>query len=221
MTEPLRILAFDIASTTGFAFYDTSLGYSEIISGIISTKEDAAGIKEKYRQRKARRRGLKEAVRQLLLRYRPDAVCLELPLGVIKTYGGRAKSKPVDLFSEDEEDEGAKGGPNASTVLTLNHLYVCVDETVKSYFVLTNRPDTETMEVSPSQWQTLTKRFHGADTKARSKEFCRAMKIPLPDFSKKDQSDAADACVIAIWAETEARRLMRAGEAVFGKEGRS
>lgn len=221
MTEPLRILAFDIASVTGFAFYDTSLGYSGIVSGIISTKEDAAGIKEKYRQRKARRRGLKDAVRQLLLRYRPDVVCLELPLGVIKTYGGKSKSKPVDLFSEDDDDEGGKGGPNASTVLTLNHLYVCVDETVKTYFVMTNQPEKETMEVNPLTWMTLTKRFHGADTKARSKAFCAAMKIPLPDFSKKDQSDAADACVIAVWAEGEARRQMRVSAQSQGNGGRS
>lgn len=207
---PPRILALDIATTTGWAFFDVDRHVSAIRNGVFKfgddiKADDGRDGKTAMHKRRILRRAMHDRLVELYDEYRPTAICLEQPLNYIKS--GAPKGKKLPIFKGDQtvnpkQDKG--GGPNASTVLALNQLYAVADE---FFWAVSNPIGGVTLEpfclfdVAPTTWQTMTKQFPG-DTKERSIAYCEAAGIALSYGNKKDRGDAADASVIAVWAET-------------------
>ncbi len=194
-----RILALDIASNCGWSCMDTTLPPSAIINGSFDLR---TGIPKKIKGRKPMTgvekrnimiRNMIPILGQLCDIHKPIVICLEQPLNNI----GNDEDDPT------QPGQKRKTGPNASTVLALNQLFGAA----KGFFL---GRGAYVMEVAPRTWQTLTRRYPGADTKARSIAFCGALKIPVNGKTIIQRGDAADASCIAIFAEGECRaRKMR------------
>lgn len=199
------ILALDVATSTGWAVYDPSTHQSAIQCGVL----DRAALPKEItgaERRRLMRRAIDDRLCALFDRFRPDFVCIEQPLNYIKA-GAPSRAKPVrgqpGMFQKpnpETDDKGGGGGPNADTVLMLNQIFAVAD-TVCAHKART------VIEVAPKSWQVITKQFAG-DTKERSIAFCRSVGIVIPpELNKKERGDAADACVIAIWAAGHSQEL--------------
>lgn len=204
------ILSLDIATSTGWAAFDTDRHPSAIECGVLDLSANAGTGVEK---RRLMRRIIDEKLCELIARYRPDVACIEQPLNWIKPSGGNPKKAPKmfkgDTAFEQQADGAEKGGPNADTVLMLNQIFAVADTVCFHKIPLI-------IEVAPRSWQTLTNRYPGATTKERSQAWCKAFGILLPaGLTKLQRGDAADAAAIAFWASghTQELKLMERAQA--------
>lgn len=174
----MRILALDVATSTGWALYDTGRPASAMISGTLKFVGDTGFAKVADMRRK-----LPKLVREL----KPDFCAIEAPLTIIPQY---VKKKSSDLLGEHEETTTI----NAGTVMVLNRLAAAAQMCVMGQ----NIPCTE---VPPRTWQRIIpKSFQGAP-KQRVKAFLEAMHIVATN------ADARDACAIALWCEGHCQQL--------------
>lgn len=196
----MKILALDIATSTGWAVYDTDKTPSAIECGVFDLSVAEKGVKKTGVEKRRLMRGMIDAeICRLIDRYRPGTACLEQPLNYIKPQGqGKPKKAPLfkgDVDPHPKTDKEEKGGPNADTVLMLNQLFA-VAYTICAHKCQLMLP----IEVAPTSWQVLTK-AHRGDTKERSISYCHQLKVILPpELNKKERGDAADAVCIAVWA---------------------
>lgn len=199
------ILGLDIASSMGWAVYDTDRHVSAIINGVIDLRNKGATGME---TRRLMRREVDAQVCKLITDYRPDMACLEQTLNFIKQHEKKPKKAPLLAAVEprpEKKGDKSSGGPNADTVLLLNQLFSAAD-------IVCRHKCKETFEVAPKTWQVITKAFPG-DTKERSIRFCESLNIELTPTTKTAKGDAADACCIAIWCAghaQEAKLMARA-----------
>lgn len=200
----MRILALDVATNTGWAFYDTASHVSAIECGVVSVGTDAETTTATALMRD-KRAAFDEAVTLLHNRCRPDLVVIESPLAYIKPNAPAARAPLLRAAGADEEARGA-GGPNARAVIVLNQLFA-IAETVARHKA------RQVIEVRPQTWQTILPKT-GDDTKKRSLQFCHMLRIAVPETgSRAYRANAADAAAIAVWAQRhapEARLLERA-----------
>lgn len=211
-----KILSFDLATNCGFGFYNTDKPHSAIECGVfnVGIKLATATMRRTFARRKT-----DEEVCRLIDHYRPDVACIEQPLNYIKTGGGKPRRKKTPMFGDDppqddgggEDGEGG-GGPNAATVLLANQIFAVADTVCQHKVELV-------VHVDPKTWQVLTKHYHG-NTKERSIEMCRALRIVIPGTitRKPARADAADAACIAFWCAGHAQelKLMNAVAAATG-----
>lgn len=191
----MKIFALDIATSTGWAVYDTDKSPSAIDCGVFNLSVAERGVKKTGVEKRRLMRGMIDVeICKLIDRFRPSTACLEQPLNYIKQ--GQGKPKGVPLFKGQklpDETDDENGGPNADTVLMLNQLFAAAD-------TICAHKCPVVMEVAPKTWQTLTKSISG-NTKERSIAYCRQLNIVIPpELTKPQRGDAADAACIALWA---------------------
>lgn len=197
------ILALDIATSMGWAVFDTDRHESSIQNGAIDLRNDA---KTGVETRRLMRRKIDEEVCRLIDKFRPNAACLEQPLNFVGQNERQPKKAPLlEIVEARQPKKKGKdgGGPNANTGFLLNQTFAVADTVC--------RHKCETVyEVPPITWQRLTKQFPG-DTKERSIAFCEQLGISLTPTTKKERGDAADASVIAVWCagQLQTDRMMR------------
>lgn len=197
----MRILALDVATDTGWAFYDTDKHVSAIECGVISLIALAGRDAAKRREKRVQ---IDYETTLLHNRFRPDATVIEAPLDYIKTGDGR-RGQRAPLLPVEATDKPS-GGPNAHTVILLNQLFAAAETVArhKSGMVI---------EVRAQTWQSILPKTDG-DTKTRSLRFCHAMRISLPEKGNKEyRANAADASAIAIWAAGHCQEIKLAQKA--------
>jgi len=187
------IMALDIASSTGWAVYDTDKHQSAIRCGAFHLTRDCPKGALQADRRRHGRDALISKLGMGLRKVSPDIVVLERPLDAIMANPVRGRKAPLLPVDEPEQ---AGGGANATTVILLNQFFAT------AYAVCALAIGQENVfEVAPRTWQTITKPFGGKDTstKDRSLAFCKSLGVTLPP-TKAAQIDAADAVAIAFWA---------------------
>lgn len=182
------ILALDIASTTGWALYDTDLPPSAMQSGSMKFLGQSAHEKVADMRRKLPR---------LIKEHRPDFVVYEAPLEVAPRFVKKGKT---NLLGDADEVETTI---NSRTISMLGRLAGAGEMAVLGQ----NIPCAE---VRAQTWQTVIPRTIAGKPKQRAKAYCDMLRIVSPNM------DSRDACVIALWAAghcQELRMLQRAKEA--------
>lgn len=165
----MKILALDVASSTGWACYDTSKPESAIEHG--SIKLEGKGAWEKTES-------LRHWLPDLIRSYKPEFVAIERPLPFVPQY----KKTKKTLWGEEE---GATT-INAATTMQLNHLVGAVQAITLSF----NLPY---VHVAPRTWQAVIPKSIRGESKQRVKEFCDKLGITGGNM------DSRDAAVIALW----------------------
>jgi hypothetical protein len=175
-----RILALDIASTTGWALYDTELPPSAIISGSLKFIGDNSHDKVADMRRKLPR---------LIKEQAPHFVVYEAPLEIAPKFV--KKGKPSLLGGEVETVETTI---NSRTISMLGRLAGAGEMAVLGQ----NIPCAE---VRAQTWQSIIPRTVSGKPKERAKAYCQMLKIVSPNM------DSRDACVIALWAAGHCQEL--------------
>ena len=202
----LGLLTLDIATSTGWAFYDLQRSPSAIECGTIDLKVKGARTGEEQRDEQCEL--LDMLMCERINEYRPDVIGLERPLAWIKpNFGGGRKRR--GMFKDDsaaqEQDADSGGGVNSATVLALNQLYATANCVARHKARLVIR-------VSPKTWQTIIADCPGANTKEKAIEFCRMLRIEIPpELNKVERGDAADASAIAVWCAGHSQQLKMLG----------
>lgn len=173
----MLILSLDVASTTGYAVFDTDRPPSAIVSG--SLKFVGSNAFEKVQDM---RRKLPRLVRE----HKPDFCAIEAPLAFVPSF----TKKKRGLFGEEEETSTI----NPGTIMQLNRLAGAAQMVVQGQNV-------RCVEVRPQTWQSVIPKSFTGPTKKRAKDYCDSLKIVSPNM------DSRDACIIAIWAAGHAQEL--------------
>lgn len=177
--------SLDVATATGWAFYDLDRPPSAIICGSFRCEGQGAFAKVS---------SMRQKLPSLLRKYQPDFVAIEAPLARIMTY----KKKKKTMLGEEEITETA----NPATVMQLNRLAASAQTIVEGF----NIP---CCEVAPRTWQTIiSKQIAAKDSKHRVKMFCESLNI------EGANADARDACAIALWAAGRSQELKFAQRAI-------
>lgn len=163
------ILALDVASSCGWAVYDTARPPSAITSGSLKFVGDNAFEKVADMRRKLPR---------LVREKKPDFVAIEAPLAHIPTF----KKKTRTMFGEEEESSTI----NPGTIMQLNRLAGAAQMAVVGQNV-------QCVEVRSQTWQRILPGHIKGPPKARVKQFIESLKIIATN------QDARDAVAIALW----------------------
>jgi Holliday junction resolvasome RuvABC endonuclease subunit len=181
----MLILGLDIATTTGFAWYDDKASLSAIKTGLI--KAEGENAEEKAAS-------LACQIVPMLRQTKPDFVAIEQPMRNVVSF----KKKRQDFGGEVEEQTI---NPNALQLSSLSGAAVAV---VAAY-----RIPWET--ISSSTWRKVflgmgrSPGFDRATWKRAAVERCRALKIEVRN------ADAAEAVGIAFaGASTQTFKMMQA-----------
>lgn len=180
------ILGLDIATTTGWAVYDTDKTPSAIISGSFKLQGDTPFERVRY---------MRSHLPKLIKEHRPDFAAIEAPLEIAP----RFKKAKTDLLGSEEQETTI----NSKTIAILNRYAGAAEMAVMG----NNIP---CVEVRAQTWQTIIPKNIKGKPKQRAKAFCDMLKIVSPNM------DSRDACVIAMWAKghcQELKLMQRAGQA--------
>lgn len=164
------ILALDIATTTGFAVFDTDRPPSSMLSGSIKFIGSTA-----FEKIHDMRRKLPKLIRQ----HQPEFVAIEAPLAFVPQFRKKTKT----MFGEEEETSTI----NPGTIMQLNRLSGAAQMVIQGQ----NLP---CVEVRPQTWQRIIPANIKGPTKKRAAAYCDMLKIVSPNM------DSRDACIIALWA---------------------
>lgn len=217
------MLALDVATTTGWAVYDTERPPSAVISGSFRTGGEDTPLTEKLLE-------IRRQVPRLIKQYKPDFAVIEEPLAVIPRY----KKKPKKGFFEEvptQSVDGGKvvfllrkgmnvpqiaaqfrttsdeviaalepGGMNPKTMMMLSELAGGATVAVQGHNVPCEQVRAQTWQaVIPAE---IKAQFKGdGATKKRVKAYCEMLRIVSPNM------DSRDACVIALWAAGHFQKL--------------
>lgn len=170
----MLILGMDIATTTGFAWYDPSAPMSTIRTGIITATGENA-------EEKASSIGLQLVA--MLKAERPDFVAIEQPMRNVVTF----KKKKHDMAGDKEEQTI---NPNALQLSSLSGAAVAI---ISAYRI-------PWLTIPSSTWRSQflgygrKPGFASKDWKKAAMERCQMLKIPVK------KHDAAEAVGIAFAA---------------------
>lgn len=169
-----RILTFDIATVTGWAFYiPKEMTVAEIECDTIEFEGDNAFQKV---------RAVRDSDVPMLIRTkRPTIVILEAPLTFIPTFVKKGKA---DIFGAQAEETRTM---NPTTIMQLNRLHGAIQAIVEAFRVPCE-------EVQPKTWQTIIPKTIKGKPKQRVSQYCDMLRI----IGKDD--NARDAAIMAIWA---------------------
>lgn len=171
------VMAFDVATKTGWAVYDTKKPPSSIVSGCV-VFEGKSPFEKVFNVRRL--------IPKIIREHKPEFCVMEACLPFIP----RFRKKTETIFGEETEEETL----NAGTALMLSRLAGAVQICISGL----NIPCTE---VAPRTWQSIIPRIYSGEPKARVKQFAESLKIVAPN------ADARDAAIIALWAAGHCQRL--------------
>lgn len=178
----MKILTLDIASKTGWAFWDSSKPESSIEHGAVQFEG-----KTQWQKTESMRR----QVPKLLKKYGPDIIVIERPLTFIPQF----KKKSDDLAGEVETTT-----INAHTIMMLNHLAGAAQ-------MITLGFNIPYVEVPPRTWQSVIPKRIDGKPKERVKRFCDMLGIA---GGNQDSRDAAVMAVWAKGHCQELKLMERA-----------
>lgn len=170
----MMILGLDIATTTGFAWYDPTASMSTIRTGIITAVGDNA---------EAKAASIATQLVAMLKSERPDFVAIEQPMRNVVTF----KKKKRDMVGEKEEQTI---NPNALQLSSLSGAAVAI---VSAYRI-------PWLTIPSSTWRSQflgygrKSGFASKDWKKAAMERCQLLKIPVK------RHDAAEAVGVAFAA---------------------
>ncbi|MFD1199558.1 hypothetical protein ACFQ3K_14725 [Brucella gallinifaecis] len=168
------ILGLDIATTTGFAWYDPSASMSTIRTGIITSIGDNAEDKAA---------SIATQLVTMLKAERPDFVAIEQPMRNVVTF----KKKKTDMAGDKDE---TTINPNALQLSSLSGAAVAI---ISAYRI-------PWLTIPSSTWRSQflgygrKPGFASKDWKKAAMERCQMLKIPVK------KHDAAEAVGIAFAA---------------------
>ncbi|MCV0371647.1 hypothetical protein [Filomicrobium sp.] len=171
------ILGLDIATTTGWAIYDTDKTPSAIVSG--SFRLQGATPFERVRY-------MRSHLPRLIKEHRPSFAAIEAPMEIAPRFT-RAKK---DMLGEQEQETTI----NSKTIAVLNRYAGAAEMAVMG----NNIP---CVEVAARTWQTIIPKHIKGKPKQRAKAFCDMHRIVSPNM------DSRDACIIAMWAAGHCQEL--------------
>lgn len=171
------ILGLDIATTTGWAVFDTDRPPSSIISGSFKLQGDSPFERVRY---------MRSHLPKLIKEHRPDFAAIEAPLEIAP----RFTKKRTDLLGQEEQETTI----NSKTIAILNRYVGAAEMAVMG----NNIP---CIEVRAQTWQTVIPRHVKGAPKQRAKAYCDMLRIDSPNM------DSRDACIIALWAAGHAQEL--------------
>lgn len=173
-----KILAFDIATTTGIGFYDTDKGVSQIECFSVRFEGKAPFDKEK---------NVRILVPPIIKQYQPDFIVMEKPLDRVMSYK-KKPTKGANLLPDyDGSDEGGETTMNPGTVIMLNRLAAAVHVVAEGFRIPCE-------EVRPQTWQSIIPKQYPGNSKQKVKLYCDSLRIIGKNM------DARDAAIIALWA---------------------
>lgn len=170
----MMILGLDIATTTGFAWYDPSASMSTIRTGIITASGNNAEEKAA---------DIAQQLVVMLKAERPDFVAIEQPMRNVVMF----KKKKHDMAGEHEE---STINPNALQLSSLSGAAVAI---VSAYRI-------PWVTIPSSSWRSQflgygrKPGFQSKDWKKAAMERCQMLKIPVK------RHDAAEAVGVAFAA---------------------
>lgn len=173
----MLVLGLDVATTTGWALYDTDKGVSAIESGSIKLMGSDAFDRVVDMRHKLPR---------LIRERKPDFAAIEAPL----EFAPQFKKKKKSLLGEDEEGTTI----NSKTISMLGRLAGAATMAVLGQNV-------PCIEVRSQTWQTIIPKNIAGKPKQRARAYCEMLKIVSPNM------DSRDACIIAIWAAGHCQEL--------------
>lgn len=166
-----KIMFFDVATATGWAFYDTTKSISSIENGVLNFTGKTAFEKVK---------SIRGQIPALLRQYQPDFVVLEAPLTFIPSF---EKKGANSLLGEEESSRTM----NPGTIMQLNRISGAVQAIVEGF----NIPCEE---VGPRTWQSIIPKQFKGTAKQRIRQYADSLRI----IAKKQ--DSFDASIGCIWA---------------------
>lgn len=174
--------ALDVATQTGWAFYDLDRPPSAIVCGSFKCTGDGAFEKVST---------MRQKLPLILRKYRPDFVAIEAPLDNIKPF----KKTKQTLFGVEETGLTM----NPKTITQLNRLAGAAQTVVEGFNI-------QCIEVRPQTWQTILPKSPGS-TKDRAKAFCETVGI---EGGNMDSRDAAAIAIWAAGRCQELKLMARA-----------
>lgn len=171
------VMALDVASTTGYAFFDTDRKPSAIISGSMKLIGDTA-----FQKVVDLRRRLPRIIRE----HKPGFCAVEAPM----EFAPQFKKVKKTLLGDEETSSTI----NSKTIAVLNRLAGAAEMAVLGQNV-------PCISVAAKTWQTIIPDQFAGKPKQRAQAYCQMLGIVSPNM------DSRDACIIAIWAAGHCQEL--------------